>query len=183
MLRPFYTMHLHYTTYQGPIRLDVSTSEQALFMMAKCCPGILSIVSFFIIVVTCLAMANPKRSSSFVWTTFVDESGWQSSAATFLTGLTSPNFGLGGLDGPIHLSEDTFDPARTVPLSILVSLVTGCVSALLFVVAMLYCIADLPSLISSRTGYELFPARCYLYSLLSEFHCLRCGSRQPARRL
>ena len=151
-------------------------------MMTHCFVGTLSIVSFFAIVVTCLAMANPKRSSDFVWTTFVDESGWQSSTATFLTGLTSPNFGLGGLDGPVHLSEDTFDPARTVPLSILISLVMACVSALLFVIAMLYCITDLPSLISSRTGYYLFPAHWCLYSLLPESRCLRCGLRQLARR-
>ncbi|MCJ1282472.1 hypothetical protein MMC26_001795 [Xylographa opegraphella] len=113
---------------------------------------ILSIVSFFAITITCLAMANSKQSSRYVWTTFVDESGWQSSAATFLTGLTCPNFGLGGLDGPIHLSEDTFNPARTVPMSILVSLFMGCISALLFVVVMLYCITNLRSLISSATG-------------------------------
>ena len=99
-------------------------------------------------------MANPKRSNSYVWTTFLDESGWQNSAATFLIGLISPNFGLGGLDGPVHLAEDTFDPARSVPLSILVSVVMACSSALLFVIAMFYCTKDITSIVASRTGCD-----------------------------
>ena len=115
--------------------------------------GGLSIVSFFVITITCLVLSSPKQSSSYVWTTFIDESGWRNAAVTFLVGLISPNFGLGGLDGPLHLSEDTFDPTRTVPLSILLSMAMGSVSAIVFVIAMLYCISDIPALIASRTGW------------------------------
>ena len=99
-------------------------------------------------------MANPKPPSSYVRTTFVDERGFQSSTATFLNGLICLNFGLGGLNGPIHLAEDTFNPARIVPLAILVSVTIGCVSALLSVIAMLYCIEDIPSIVASRTEYQ-----------------------------
>ena len=124
-------------------------------------PGFLSVASFFIITITCLIVSPSKQTNSYVWTTFINESGWSNPVATFLTGLISPNFGLGGLDGPIHLSEDTFDPARTVPMSIIISIVMGCTSALVFVIAMLYCITDISGLIYTRTGLDNLELHTY----------------------
>ena len=83
-----------------------------------------------------------------------------------MVGLVSPNFGLGGLDGPLHLSEDTFDPIRTVPLSIVISIVMGCVSAVAFIVAMLYCVTDISALVTSRTGYDVCIVGSIVYILM-----------------
>ena len=88
----------------------------------------------------------------YVWTTFSNESGWRNSGITFLTGLINPSFGFGGLDGPIHLAEDTFNPARNVPMSMLYSIVVSSVTVLIFAVAMLYCIQDLSAILATRTG-------------------------------
>ena len=97
-------------------------------------------------------MSREKQSSRYVWTTFIDDSGWNNAAVTFFTGLVNPNFGFGGLDGPLHLSEDTFDPTRAVPMSIILSIVVGCGTAFIFTVVMLYCITDPMGLLDSHTG-------------------------------
>ena len=71
---------------------------------------------------------------------------------TFLTGLINPSFGFGGVDGPIHLAEDTFDPARTVPFSMLWSIAVSGITVVIFAIAMLYSIKDLPAILATRTG-------------------------------
>ncbi len=114
----------------------------------------ISIVTFTTITVTCLTIASPKQPSSKVWGGFVNDSGWSNKGIVFLTGLVNPNYGFGGLDGSIHLAEDCINATTVVPLATIFSIVTGVVTAFFFAVAMLYCISDIESVISNRTGQE-----------------------------
>lgn len=112
----------------------------------------ISIASFLAISVTCLAVTEPKQSSSFVWQSFINDTAWESDGLVFLLGLINPTYGFGGLDGAIHLAEDCLEPARTVPRALCTSLYVGFVTALFFVVSMLYCVKDIEAAINSRTG-------------------------------
>ena len=67
-------------------------------------------------------------------------------------GLVNPNYGFGGLDGAIHLAEDCVNATKIVPLATIFSIVTAVVTTFFFAVAMLYCINDIGSVISTRTG-------------------------------
>ena len=96
-------------------------------------------------------MARPKQPSSYVWREFINDTGWRSDGLVFLIGLINPTCGFGGLDGAIHLAEDCFDPATTVPRAICYSLVVGFVTAFFFTVSMLYCIKDIQRALNSRT--------------------------------
>lgn len=113
---------------------------------------IISLASFLVITITCLAITQPKQSSSFVWHNFINDTGWDSDVFVFLIGLINPCYGFGGLDGAVHLAEDCFEPARTVPRAILTSLVVGFTTAFFLVVSMLYCVKDIQAAIASRTG-------------------------------
>ena len=110
-------------------------------------------------IVTCLAIASPKQPSSKVWGGFINNSGWSNKGIVFLTGLISPNYGFAGLAGSIHLAEDCINATTVVPLATLCSVVTGFVTGFLFSVAMLYCISDIESIISTRTGQVLRPQK------------------------
>ena len=105
--------------------------------------------------VTCLATASPKQPSSKVWGGFVNESGWSNKGIVFLTGLVNPNYGFGGLDGSIHLAEDCINATTVVPLATIFSILTAVITALFFAVSMLYCISDIESVLSTRTGQVL----------------------------
>ena len=139
--------------HHGPTILVVSSvgllREQTLLTISK---AGLSILSFFIVIIVCLAMSRRKQPSTYVWSTFIHESGWDNAGIAFLTGLVNPNYAFAGLDGPLHLSEDSFNPARTVPQSMISSIIVGFVTAFAFTVAMLYCITDASTLLDSRTG-------------------------------
>lgn len=113
---------------------------------------VITLTGFFTIVVTCLARSTPKQSSEFVWTNFVNESGW-ADGISFLTGLISPNYMYAGIDGAIHLAEECRNPARVVPRAIVSTLLIGFVTSFMFAVAMTYSIGDFDAVITTATGY------------------------------
>ena len=121
-------------------------------MLTESTSVVISLASFFVICVTCLAITQPKQSSYNVWHSFINNTGWGSDGLVFLLGLINPTYGFGGLDGAIHLAEDCFEPARTVPRALCSSLVVGFTTAFSLVVSMLYCVKDIDAAISSRTG-------------------------------
>lgn len=69
-----------------------------------------------------------------------------------MLGLINPMYGFGGLDGAVHLGEDSYEPAKTIPRAIVNSLVVGFITTFFFVVSMLYCVKDIDAAVSSRTG-------------------------------
>ena len=112
----------------------------------------MSLSSVFIISITFLAVAQPKQSSRSVWLGFSNETGWKSDGLVFLLGLINPIYGFGGLDGAVHLGEDCFEQAKTVPRAIVNSLVVGFITTFFFAIAMLYCVKDIDAAVNSRTG-------------------------------
>ncbi|KAK5946371.1 hypothetical protein PMZ80_000514 [Knufia obscura] len=101
-----------------------------------------SLACFATFFIACLARASPKASTSFVWTTFVNEgSGWPN-GVVFLTGLVNPHFMYVGIDGAVHLAEDALNAASAVPKALIATILIGFFTTFPFVVAMFYCISD-----------------------------------------
>ncbi|KAK1483013.1 hypothetical protein CABS01_02749 [Colletotrichum abscissum] len=152
----------------------------------------LSLTGFFVITVTCLARSGQKQKDSFVWTTFVNESGWSSKGIVFLTGLLNPNFIYSGLDGAIHLAEECTNASSAIPKALISTITIGFVSAFTFSVAMLYSFTDLEPVLSSplpileiwsqATGSSA--AATTFVIVLSSCGCFACtGALQTASRL
>ena len=113
---------------------------------------VVSLVSFFVISIACLAIAQPKQPSYNVWHKLINDTGWDSNGFVFLLGLINPTYGFVGLDGAVHLAEDCFEPAKTVPRALCYSLVVGFTTAFFFAVSMVYCVKDIDSALNSKTG-------------------------------
>lgn len=112
----------------------------------------MSLSSVFIISIACLAVAQPKQSSHDVWLDSINKTGWDSDGLVFILGLINPIYGFTGLDGAVHLGEDCFEPAKTVPRAIVNSLLVGFITTFFFVISMLYCVKDIDAAVNSRTG-------------------------------
>ncbi|CAF9927739.1 MAG: hypothetical protein HETSPECPRED_006665 [Heterodermia speciosa] len=155
---------------------------------------ILSLASFFVISITCLAITQPKQSSYSVWHNFINNTGWDSDGFVFLLGLINPTYGFGGLDGAVHLAEDCFEPAKIVPRALCYSLVIGFVTAFFFAVTMLYCVKDIEAAINSRTGVPIYEvwyqatesgkvATIFMASMMAAAFVASIGSVQTSSRL
>jgi amino acid permease (GABA permease) len=83
-----------------------------------------------LVIVGVLAFAPPRhQSASFVFTHFVNNTGWHSTFYVLLLGLLLAQYTFTGYDASAHMTEETRDAARSGPrgivTSILVSLVAG----------------------------------------------------------
>lgn len=113
---------------------------------------IFSLTSFFVILVSCVARAPSYNSNEFVWTNFVNNSGWSSGAVVFLTGMANPNFIYAGIDGAVHLAEEVSNAAQAVPRALLSTIVIGFTTAFAFALAMLYSLSDFDKVVEDPTG-------------------------------
>ena len=83
-----------------------------------------------LVIVSVLAFVPAKhQSASFVFTHFVNNTGWHSTFYVLLLGLLLAQYTFTGYDASAHMTEETRDAARSGPrgivTSILVSLVAG----------------------------------------------------------
>lgn len=143
----------------------------------------LSITSFVVIIVTCLSRTTSFNSSEFVWTTFINNTGWKSSAVVFLTGMANPNFMFAGIDGAVHLAEEVSDAAKFVPRALMCTIVIGFITAFGFSLSMLYSLTDFDKVLQGLTGWV---ANLYYYFLSNhadtkKLACLsmKFGIKQP----
>jgi amino acid permease (GABA permease) len=83
-----------------------------------------------LVIVSVLAIVPSKhQSASFVFTHFVNNTGWHSTLYVLLLGLLLAQYTFTGYDASAHMTEETRDAAvsgpRGIVMSILVSLVAG----------------------------------------------------------
>ncbi|KAF9889608.1 hypothetical protein FE257_007116 [Aspergillus nanangensis] len=116
-----------------------------------------TLASFLVITITCVARSAPHyEPSRHVWTTFLNDSGWESGGVAFLTGLVSPNYMYAGIDGALHLAEECKNAAVVVPRALMSTVIIGFVTTFGFMIAMLYCTHDLDAVVASPTGVPIY---------------------------
>lgn len=137
----------------------------------------LSLGAFFTIAIACLAISSPKQSTSYVWGTFYNPTGWSSDGVVFLTGLVSSNYMYAGLDGAIHLAEDCANAAVAVPRAIISVIGIGFVTTFLFTIAMIYSISNFEAVAATPTGepiFELWRQACKSGGAATTFTIVLC---------
>ncbi|GMG31770.1 unnamed protein product [Aspergillus oryzae var. brunneus] len=121
---------------------------------------VLSISTFLAITITCPARSSIQLDSSHVWTQFANGSGGWPDGISFLTGLSTPQFMLSGLDATLHLAEECLQPERIVPKAVIVTVIVGFLTAFPFSVAIIYSYKDVELSLTTPTGYVgLNPSR------------------------
>ncbi|KIX07668.1 uncharacterized protein Z518_02322 [Rhinocladiella mackenziei CBS 650.93] len=85
-----------------------------------------TIVLFIVTFILTLVRSVPKAPSSFVWTTFINYTGWPD-AICFITGLSTSCYMYAGLDASMHMAEECTTAARTVPKAIISPVMIGTV--------------------------------------------------------
>lgn len=93
------------------------------------------------------------QSSEFVWTTFINESGWSSNGIAFLTGMINPNYVYAGIDGAIHLAEECGNASTAVPFALMSTLAIGFITSFAFVMAIFYSLTDMNAVLRTDTEY------------------------------
>ncbi|GKT86406.1 choline transport protein (amino acid permease) [Colletotrichum tofieldiae] len=123
-----------------------------LLPTANLMSGVLHVVGFVAILIVLGVMA-PKNTASFVFTEFVNSSGWDSDGVSWLVGLISAVYPFLGYDAACHLAEEMPNASRDVPLAMVGSVVVNGLMGLIYGTVLLFCTGPLETLLSTPTGF------------------------------
>ncbi|KAH7401278.1 amino acid/polyamine transporter I [Pyrenochaeta sp. MPI-SDFR-AT-0127] len=112
-----------------------------------------SIGGFAIISITILACASPNYASAkFVFTNFINETGWPDGIA-WLLGLLQGGFGITGYDAVAHMIEEIPNASVEGPKIMVYCVCIGTVTGFIFLMVLLFVSGgDTASIISSSAG-------------------------------
>ncbi|KAF4966003.1 hypothetical protein FSARC_6258 [Fusarium sarcochroum] len=112
-----------------------------------------SILAVVIISIILLSLSE-KSNARQVFTEFNNETGWPDGLAWIL-GLLQSALSLIGFDVVLHLTEEMPNPSRDAPRAMLLAIVIGGVTGLVFIVVILFCLTDPSTVLSSSTGMPI----------------------------
>jgi choline transport protein len=136
------------------IGLVMLTVGKKVLPIMQTVSGVMHIVFFLIITIILLVMSK-KAPSEFVWTKFVNNSGWSNNGISFCIGLLLPAFSISGADGCVHMAEEVRDASRNIPRAFVYTLLINGTMAFVFMVVSLYCITDLDAVLNTPTGFPI----------------------------
>ncbi|KAL6690523.1 amino acid transporter [Trichoderma pleuroticola] len=114
-----------------------------------------SIISFLVIILTVPCKAETHQSATFVFATFVNNTGWKNNGIAYIVGLINCNWAFNGLDAATHMAEEVLHPEKAIPIAIIGTVVVGFVTAWLFGIAMMFSIKDFDAVSSTPTGVPI----------------------------
>jgi amino acid permease (GABA permease) len=113
------------------------------------------------VIVLVLAFGPDRhQSTSFVFTKFVNNTGWHSSLYVALIGLLLAQYTLTGFDASAHMTEETRDAATAGPRGIVMSIVVSIVAGWVLLIGLTYAIQSYDSAIGTKTAVP--PAQIFI---------------------
>jgi amino acid transporter len=112
-----------------------------------------------LVIVGVLAFAPAKhQSASFVFTHFVNNTGWHSTFYVLLLGLLLAQYTFTGYDASAHMTEETRDAAVAGPRGIVTSILVSLVAGWLLLIGVTFAIQNY----SSEVGATVPPAQIFI---------------------
>jgi amino acid permease (GABA permease) len=113
------------------------------------------------IIVAVLAFSpDHHQSTHFVFTKFVNNTGWGSSFYVAMLGLLLAQYTLTGFDASAHMTEETRDPSVAGPRGIVMSIVVSIVAGWILLIGLTYAIQSYDSATGTSTGVP--PAQIFI---------------------
>ncbi|GAA5897071.1 uncharacterized protein JCM6883_006568 [Sporobolomyces salmoneus] len=113
--------------------------------------AIINVSSVVATIIALAACAPVKATPKFVFTGFLNETGWSSKGFVFLLGLLQSSFTIIGYDASTHLCEEALDPGRLAPIAIVGGVSIVGIVGFCYIIALLFCIPDVDRVINTPT--------------------------------
>jgi amino acid permease (GABA permease) len=118
------------------------------------------VIGVLVIVGVLAFVPDQHQSASFVFTHFVNNTGWSSSLYVALIGLLLAQYTLTGYDASAHMTEETHDAARSGPRGIVMSIVVSVVAGWILLVGLTFAIQSYDSAVNTPTAVP--PAQIFI---------------------
>ncbi|KAK3842105.1 MAG: APC amino acid permease [Linnemannia gamsii] len=108
------------------------------------------------IVIVVLVMTPQRQSAEFVFTTWVNNTGWSSNFYVFMLGLLQSQYTLSGYDSAAHMAEETQNASTGGPMGIIMAILTASVVGWVFLLGMTFSIMNFETqIVSPAVGVAL----------------------------
>ncbi|KAK9475554.1 Hnm1p [Dipodascopsis tothii] len=114
-----------------------------------------SIGGFVISTVVLLVVTDNKRDATFVFTEYFNDSGWGNKGMVIILGILQSAYGMCCYDAPAHMSEELHNASRDAPRAMVLSVIIGFVTGLVYIIALLFCLVDPTAVQNTATGVPL----------------------------
>ncbi|KAK6595313.1 hypothetical protein QC760_009972 [Botrytis cinerea] len=111
----------------------------------------MSLISFGIILLFVPSQAPTHQDVKFVFATFINNTGWSNNGIAFIVGLVNANWAFSCLDSAVHLAEEAHQPEVVIPISIMVTIAIGFMTAWFFVIAMFFSLNNFDAVVGTFT--------------------------------
>jgi amino acid permease (GABA permease) len=118
------------------------------------------IVGVLIIVGVLAIKPAHHQSASFVFTHFVNNTGWHSAFYVVLLGLLLAQYTFTGYDASAHMTEETHDASRSGPRGIVMSIVVSLIAGWALLIGVTFAIQHYTAEAGSATGVP--PAQIFI---------------------
>ena len=106
-----------------------------------------------VLIVGVLAIVPDQHASAdFVFTEFVNNTGWGSTFYVAMLGLLLAQYTFTGYDASAHMTEETHDAARSGPRGIVMSILVSLVAGWALLIGITFAIQDYDGALASETG-------------------------------
>ncbi|GAA6014334.1 hypothetical protein JCM11491_005044 [Sporobolomyces phaffii] len=113
--------------------------------------AVINVSSVVATIIALAACAPVKSTPKFVFTGFINETGWNSKGFVFLLGLLQSSFTIIGYDASTHLCEEALDPGRLAPIAIVGGVAIVGIVGLCYIIALLFCFGDVETVLTTPT--------------------------------
>ncbi|KAL1624676.1 polyamine transporter tpo5 [Neofusicoccum ribis] len=103
---------------------------------------------YLLTIIIMLVYTKDKHSADYVFTTFLNSSGWSSNGVAFCTGLSTSLFGFGGLETAAHFSEEI----KHLTFPVFWTALINAIITLPWLIVLLYCSGNIDDVLASKTG-------------------------------
>src|SRR3954451_22301139 len=118
------------------------------------------VIGVAIIVGVLAFVPDSHQSASYVFTEFVNNTGWQSSLYVALIGLLLAQYTLTGYDASAHMTEETKSASVAGPRGIVMSVVVSVIAGWVLLIGITFAIQSYSSAIETPTGVP--PAQIFI---------------------
>lgn len=118
------------------------------------------IVGVLVIVGALIVVPDRHQSTSFVFTHFVNNTGWGSTVYVAMLGLLLAQYTFTGFDASAHMTEETKNASVAGPRGIVMSVVVSLIAGWVLLIGVTYAIQDYAGTTGTSTGVP--PAQVFI---------------------
>ena len=112
----------------------------------------------FVAVLVPLVYISPHGSTADVFLTSLNEGNWPTQGLSFCVGFIGNVATFVGADAAVHMSEEIENAALNVPRAIFTTMILNGATGYAMVLAVLFCLGDVDSVVNSATGFPFIQA-------------------------